>query len=117
VREGHYAEGQREGERVAPTLRQAEELEERHHEQPVHDGLRKGAQAQRGDSDAELADGEVLVQLPASVPDHARRRPALLDEPVDLGGADPDEGELGRHEEPVQGHEQERDEEPEQGNG
>ena len=41
---------------------------------------------------------EVPVELPTGVPDQARRRLALLHEPVELRGSYPDEGELRRHE-------------------
>jgi hypothetical protein len=51
----------------------------------VRDGrLGQGADAERADRDAELADGEVLVELLLGDLDHAGRWLALLHEPVHL---------------------------------
>jgi hypothetical protein len=66
------------------------------------------AQAQRGDGDAELAHGEVGVELAGGLLEEPRRAPALPHEPVHLRGADLHEPELGCHEQAVQSDQKKR---------
>ena len=69
--------------------------------------LGQGADAKRADRDAELADGQVPVELLLGDLDQAGRGLALLHETVHLRRPYSHEGELRRHEQAVQGDEQE----------
>src|ERR687894_737488 len=114
MEERYDAEGDDEGGGVDQPLRNAQRVQQRF-DKGRDDGLSQSAQSEGGDRNTKLAHGEVRVQPLANLPDNARRRPALLDEPVDLRGSYPHEGELRGHEQPIQGHQDEGGKDPEQG--
>ena len=67
-------------------------------------GLAHPAEGQGGHGDADLADREVGVEVAQGVAHHAGPDAPLLLELLDARVAHPHQGELGRHEEAVEGH-------------
>ncbi|BBL80068.1 hypothetical protein RxyAA322_19220 [Rubrobacter xylanophilus] len=85
------------------------------HYDVVHHRLGQRAESQRGYGDAELADGQICVELCGRLPDEGGPEAPLLLQPVYLGRSDLYEGELRRDEQPVEGDQHERGQYPQDG--
>ena len=100
-------QGDDEGDQVVLARRGAVKPEPPQHRlQQRHDRrLGDGAQSEAGEGDAELAGGQVQVQLLLDLQPEAREEAALVRLRLQPAGPRPDRREFRGHEIPVQGHE------------
>ena len=87
-------------------LRQRAEAGEQRQEQAGKRRLTDRAEAQAGDGDTDLGGRQVSGDVPQGPPRHAGLNPALLGQLLDARGTHLDHGKFSRHEEAVQQHQQ-----------